>query len=97
VRVHDDDRTEFQQRVFAATRRIPFGNTLSYGELATEVGSPKAARAVGAVMASNHVPIIIPCHRVIGRHGELTGFSAPRGVSLKRQLLELEANAVQGR
>jgi len=52
---------------------------------------------VGAVMASNHVPIIIPCHRVVGRHGELTGFSAPRGVSLKRQLLELEADAIQRR
>lgn len=97
VRVQDDDRTQFQQRVLAATRRIPFGKTLSYGELAAEVGSPNAARAVGAVMASNHVPIIIPCHRVVGRHGELTGFSAPRGVSLKRQLLELEANAAQRR
>ena len=93
--VRIDHRTEFQQRVLAATQAIGFGETISYGNLATLVGSPKAARAVGAVMASNQIPIIIPCHRVVGSRGELTGFSAPTGLDLKQRLLDLEQTALK--
>jgi methylated-DNA-[protein]-cysteine S-methyltransferase len=90
VEVEIDHRTPFQKRVLIATRGIGFGETISYGELAARVGSPNAARAVGAVMASNHIPIIIPCHRVVGSRGELVGFSTPRGIDLKRRLLKME-------
>ena len=90
IKIPDETRTEFQRKVLLATRAIGFGETVSYGDLAARVGSPRAARAVGTVMASNRIPIIIPCHRVVGTRGELTGFSAPRGIHLKRQLLELE-------
>ena len=94
IRLRTEHRTEFQQKVLAATRDIGFGETLSYGELAARVGSPNAARAVGAVMASNQIPIIIPCHRVVGSRGELVGFSAPTGLNLKLRLLELEQRVV---
>ncbi len=90
IAVEFDHRTPFQQRVLTATREIGFGETISYGDLAARIGSPNAARAVGAVMASNHIPIIIPCHRVVGSRGELVGFSAPRGIDLKRRLLKME-------
>ena len=91
ITVRTEQRTEFQKKVLIATRAIGFGETLSYGELAARVGSPRAARAVGSVMASNSVPIIIPCHRVVGSGGSLGGFSAPQGISLKQRLLEMEA------
>ena len=94
VLVRIDHRTEFQQRVLVATQAIGFGEAISYGRLAAQVGSPKAARAVGAVMASNQIPIIIPCHRVVGSRGELTGFSAPTGLDLKQRLLDLEQAAL---
>ncbi len=89
--LHTEHRTEFQQHVLAATQAIGYGEVVSYGELAARVGSPKAARAVGAVMASNEIPILIPCHRVVGSSGKLTGFSAPRGVRLKEEMLAMEA------
>ena len=95
ILVRTEHRTEFQQRVLAATQTIGFGEAISYGKLAALVGSPKAARAVGAVMASNQIPIIIPCHRVVGSRGELTGFSAPTGVDLKQRLLDLEQAALE--
>ena len=94
ILVRTKHRTEFQQRVLAATQAIEFGETISYGELAARVGSPRAARAVGAVMASNQIPIIIPCHRVVGSRGELTGFSAPTGLDLKARLLDMEQAAL---
>lgn len=93
IAVHAERRTEFQKKVIIATRAIGFGETVSYGELAARVGSPRAARAVGSVMASNAVPIIIPCHRVVGSGGGLGGFSAPRGLELKRQMLDMESRA----
>ncbi len=93
ITVRAVQRTEFQQKVLVATRAIGFGETVSYGELAARVGSPRAARAVGSVMSSNSVPIIIPCHRVVGSGGALGGFSAPQGISLKQQLLEMETRA----
>lgn len=83
-------RTPFQQRVIAAVRRIEFGSTQSYGEVAAAAGAPRAARAVGTVMASNRTPILVPCHRVIASGGRLGGFSAPNGVNLKRRMLEIE-------
>lgn len=95
VDVRIDHRTDFQQRVLAATQAIPFGEAISYGKLAALVGSPKAARAVGSVMASNQIPIIIPCHRVVGSRGELTGFSAPTGLDLKQRLLDMEQAAMK--
>ena len=81
--------TEFQRRVWEATRAIPRGETCTYGQLAREVGSPGAARAVGQAMARNPWPIIVPCHRVVGHDGRLTGFGG--GLKMKHRLLELEA------
>ncbi|MDE2234437.1 MAG: methylated-DNA--[protein]-cysteine S-methyltransferase [Gammaproteobacteria bacterium] len=80
--------TEFQLRVWNALRAIPYGSTWSYGQLARRIRKPQAARAVGAANGQNPIPIIIPCHRVIGADGSLTGFGG--GLKIKRQLLELE-------
>jgi methylated-DNA-[protein]-cysteine S-methyltransferase len=82
--------TSFQQRIVEVTRALKHGETVTYGELATRAGYPRAARAVGTVMSSNRIPIIIPCHRVLGAGGSIGGYSAPQGVSLKSRLLELE-------
>ncbi len=84
-------QTQFQAAVVQAARRIPYGKTCSYGELARAAGSPGAARAVGTVMSSNLLPIIVPCHRVLAAGGKLGGFSAPRGIQLKKQMLALES------
>jgi methylated-DNA-[protein]-cysteine S-methyltransferase len=80
--------TEFQQRVWRALREIPYGNTVSYGELARGIGKPSASRAVGLANGANPLPIIVPCHRVIGTDGSLTGFGG--GLPIKRRLLALE-------
>lgn len=82
--------TRFQQRVVDALQRVGYGETISYLELAERAGSPGAARAVGNIMARNTIPLLIPCHRVIGSGGRLGGFSAPQGLTMKRRLLELE-------
>ena len=81
--------TEFQKKVWTALQDIPYGETVSYKVLAQRVGSPKAVRAVGAANGANPIPIIIPCHRVIGNDGRLTGFGG--GLPLKKRLLELES------
>jgi len=81
---------EFRRCVLVACRAIPYGQTLTYGELAAQVGHPAAARAVGGAMAANPCPIVIPCHRVVAASGGLGGFSAPGGVRLKQRLLALE-------
>ena len=81
--------TAFQKKVWTALQEIPYGETISYKELAETVGTPKAVRAVGAANGANPIPIIIPCHRVIGNDGSLTGFGG--GLPLKRKLLELES------
>lgn len=83
-------QTEFQQRVTAACRSILPGRTASYGELAAAVGAPRAARAVGSVMAANRIPLLVPCHRVLRAGGQLGGYSMGRGLALKQQLIELE-------
>ncbi|MGZ4192228.1 MAG: methylated-DNA--[protein]-cysteine S-methyltransferase, partial [Solirubrobacteraceae bacterium] len=85
--------TPFQQRVWAALRAIPFGSTRSYGELAAAIGRPDRVRAVGAAVGRTPVPIIVPCHRVIGADGSLTGYGG--GLQRKQSLLDLEA-AVSG-
>jgi methylated-DNA-[protein]-cysteine S-methyltransferase len=81
--------TEFQRRVLEELQRIPYGTTVSYSEIAERIGRPKAVRAVGAANGRNPIPIIIPCHRVIGRGGSLTGFGG--GLDTKAALLRLEA------
>ena len=93
VKVDISGRTPFQARVVAACRAVPYAEVLSYGDLARQVRCPGAARAVGNVMASNRVPIIIPCHRVVGSGGRLGGFSAPGGIEVKARLLRLESGA----
>lgn len=85
--------TPFQLRVWEELRRIPYGETVSYGELARRIGHPSASRAVGAANGANPIPIIIPCHRAIGADGSLTGFGG--GLPAKRKLLALEAGQVQ--
>ena len=82
--------TPFQRRVVASCRAIPCGSTRTYGQLAASAGSPGAARAVGQVMASNRIPLIVPCHRVVAASGGLGGFSAPQGVVMKKRLLAME-------
>jgi len=80
--------TDFQLRVWAALREIPFGETTTYGEIAARIGNPRACRAVGQANNRNPLPIFIPCHRVIGAGGRLTGYAG--GLEVKRRLLELE-------
>jgi len=80
--------TEFQLRVLDELQRIPYGRTLSYAEVAERIGSPKAVRAVGAANGRNPIPIVIPCHRVIGSDGGMTGFGG--GIPTKKALLRLE-------
>jgi methylated-DNA-[protein]-cysteine S-methyltransferase len=81
--------TSFQRSVWERLREIPYGETISYGELAKRVGNPKASRAVGAANGCNPIPIVIPCHRVIGANGKLTGFGG--GLPTKEKLLALES------
>lgn len=88
------EATAFQRRVWLAVRDIPYGETRSYSQIARQIGSPKAARAVGQAMAANPLPIIVPCHRVIGRTGDLRGFGG--GLELKRRLLEMETQGASG-
>lgn len=85
----DLEGTEFQRLVWGALARIPFGETRSYGVIAGEVGRPVAARAVGAATGRNPAPVIVPCHRVVGASGSLTGFAG--GLDAKRALLAHEA------
>ncbi len=81
--------TEFQRAVWRQLQGIPYGETIAYGELARRVGNPKASRAVGAANGANPIPIVIPCHRLIGANGKLTGFGG--GLPVKEALLSLEA------
>ena len=83
--------TAFQQTVWRELLNIPYGTTISYGELAKRIGNPNASRAVGLANGSNPIAVIIPCHRVIGSNGKLTGYGG--GLDNKRILLDLERNA----
>jgi len=83
--------TEFQTEVWHALEEIPFGETTSYGEIAESLGKPKAARAIGAAVGRNPLSIVVPCHRVVGKDGSLTGFAG--GLDAKTRLLDLEASA----
>ena len=85
--------TDFQKKVWIALREIPYGETVSYKKLAEAIGRPKAVRAVGAANGANPIPIIIPCHRVIGNDGSLTGFGG--GLPLKKKLLDLESRQLK--
>lgn len=80
--------TTFQKQVWLQLSNIPYGTTTNYGEIAKSINNPKASRAVGLANGKNPIPIIIPCHRVIGKNGTLTGFGG--GLDIKQQLLDLE-------
>jgi methylated-DNA-[protein]-cysteine S-methyltransferase len=82
--------TPFQKRAYQVMSTIPFGEVRTYRWLAEKVGNPKAVRAVGSANARNQWPVVIPCHRIVGSDGRLTGFSAPGGLALKEELLRLE-------
>lgn len=84
----DVDGTDFQRAVWSQVTRIPYGATATYGDIAQLVGRPKASRAVGRAVGANPVPIVIPCHRVVGSDGALTGFGS--GLDIKEVLLRLE-------
>ena len=86
--------TEFQREVWSALRRIPAGKTLSYGEVAAQIGRPKAVRAVGLANGANPIGIVVPCHRVIGANANLTGYAG--GIERKRWLLRHEGAALGG-
>ena len=85
--------TPFQRTVWAELRRIPFGDTISYGRLADRIGNPNASRAVGLANGRNPIGIIVPCHRVVGSNGDLTGYGG--GIERKRALLAFEQGAGQ--
>lgn len=87
--------TEFYRSVWHALEDIPYGETRSYRDIAQAVGRPKAVRAVGQANHNNPIPIIIPCHRVVGANGSLTGYGG--GLDLKERLLRLEAGAAEGK
>lgn len=80
--------TDFQKNVWTALLKIPFGETRSYGQIAKQIGNPKAVRAVGAANGKNPISIVVPCHRVIGSNGQLTGFAG--GLEIKACLLKIE-------
>ena len=87
--------SEFQKKVWRELMRIPFGETITYAELARRVGKPRAARAVGRANATNRIALVIPCHRVIGSNGKLTGYAF--GVEIKEKLLEWERSCLTKR
>lgn len=82
--------TAFQKAVWQAIFEVPFGELSTYGSLAKRIEKPKASRAIGGATGKNPIPIVIPCHRIVGSNGALTGFSAPGGLSTKVKLLQLE-------
>jgi methylated-DNA-[protein]-cysteine S-methyltransferase len=92
VEIDDREVEPFRREVYAATRAILPGSIATYGEIAKAIGraDPEGARDVGAALARNPTPIVVPCHRVLGANGRLTGFSAPGGLETKRRMLELE-------
>lgn len=92
IDVDFDGVPEFNRRVYELTRTIAPGKTLTYGEVADRLGLPGSAQAVGQALGRNPVPIVVPCHRVLGAGHKLTGFSAPGGVETKRRMLLIEGS-----
>ena len=90
-----DGMPDFRRKVLTETARIPYGTTLSYGEVAACIGQPKAARAVGGALARNPLALVIPCHRVVAGDGSMHGFSAAGGIATKVILLRLEGLAIR--
>ncbi len=86
--------SDFQRRALQATVEIPYGETRAYGEIAAQLGNPRAARAVGRAEATNPIPLVIPCHRVIGADGGLHGYGGAQGLETKAWLLRLEGGTV---
>jgi methylated-DNA-[protein]-cysteine S-methyltransferase len=82
--------TPFQLAVWKAIANVPFGKTVSYGEIAAAIGKPQAARAVGAAVGANPTPLLVGCHRVLGSNGSLTGYSGGQGIKTKKLLLDHE-------
>lgn len=85
---------DFRHRVFEQCREIPYGHTISYAELAARAGAPRAARAVGSCMAANKIPLIVPCHRVVGTNGKIGAYSALGGGATKQRILGLESRGI---
>lgn len=88
--------SKFRRRVWEVTAQVPYGEVVTYGELAIQVGQRGGARAVGQAMAHNPLPLVVPCHRVVAANGGLGGFSAEGGLQLKRRLLALEGVTLGG-
>ena len=84
--------TEFRKKTWNELLKIPYGETITYGEQARRLGNPKSSRAVGQANGDNKILIVVPCHRVIGKNGKMTGFSSEGGIKMKEYLLELEKN-----
>lgn len=84
--------TEFRKKAWNELLKIPYGETITYGEQAERLGNPKSSRAVGQANGDNKILIVVPCHRVIGKNGKMTGFSSEGGIKIKEYLLELEKN-----
>ena len=83
--------TPFQLAVWKTISKVPFGKTISYGEIATAIGKPQAARAVGAAVGANPTPLLVGCHRVLGSSGSITGYSGGQGIKTKKLLLDHES------
>jgi len=95
IKIDPPNATPFCLEVWKKLRAIPFGGLVTYGELAAMLGRPRAARAVGAAVGANPIPLIIPCHRVVQSGGKLGGFSAPDGIRCKKRMLELEGHRLK--
>ena len=91
-----DGITDFQREVLEITRKISFGKTLSYGQIAICMDNSRASRAVGTALACNPLPILIPCHRVVAADGHLTGYLGKKGIAAKKWLLALEGHKIVG-
>jgi methylated-DNA-[protein]-cysteine S-methyltransferase len=90
LRIDWTGMADFQEQALRATVGIPYGGTSTYAEIARQIGIPNAARAVGRAEATNPIPLVLPCHRVIGSDGKLHGYGGPGGIHMKRWLLDLE-------
>jgi methylated-DNA-[protein]-cysteine S-methyltransferase len=95
LKINWDIFKSFQRQVLKATYEIPYGRTMTYLQIAEQIGRPRAARAVGRAEATNPMPLVIPCHRVIGSDGKLHGYGAPGGIGTKAWLLQLEGARLQ--